>query len=184
MDKLRAHVDSIQLVPLLVGFTTSNNLFSRLIRIFETRWAPGSFMFRKVPSHVFLINKIGDSFFAAEMIDSGLQLDEPLSKYEKRGELIMGYKSLPFFHNEDGSLNQVNIDKAVSFLADLKANKIKGYGWEDILRQIGLPLRDSDQTLICSELAEVVVRLFGFTFGFGLEPNPLQVYKSSLGKIL
>jgi hypothetical protein len=170
-------IDYTKVLPLGIGFTTSNKPSSRTIRFWQRirakeGWhkAVWSWANADIPSHVFLNNPIGDKMFAAEMRIDGLNLDTSIRKeyVEKKGVKLFGWHFYNVFNDP------VNQRKAIISLADLREQVVR-YGWEEIGRQVGINFKDKNGTMICSALVNYIGREFGLDFG--KDANPYDIWK-------
>ena len=130
---------------------------------------------RKNPTHVYFVLRQQGIPFACEMESDGLRTDDPLEKeyYEDPAVINIGFKRLP--HMQDPKIQQI----ALQGIYEMRANQEK-YSTAMILNQMGFDFKARPNSEICSTFVNhIVTEATGE--GFGVTPDPLQVWDSPLG---
>jgi len=173
--------------PLDVGFTTSNEFVSRCIRVVSSNWDWKQWGNEADPSHALFANPIATSYFAAEMVGSGLELDDSIEKeyLTQKNQKFFGFKRYPIFDNTDARI------KGVNELGRLKTIGVD-YGYDQILKEIGLHERFSlwfvhiqtnPHDMICSGLVNYLAKFLGGK-GWGDNPTPLDIWNDPAGVLI
>jgi hypothetical protein len=181
-------MDYSRLTSFTIGFTQANDFLSRGIRFFEEMNEPFGNFFKKIgrgwkamwdkniPSHVFLVNEVVPGrFFAAEMVGRGIDTDNSIKAnyLEKKGQRIIGFKRFKEF--DDPSVQRM----ARARLYDLKEKEMK-YGFDQLLLQMGLPVKPKANREICSGLVNDIYKTAA-GIDFGTNPDPYDIMQDQRG---
>lgn len=179
--------DFTKIQELDIAFTNKRDPLSRTIRFFEVLDLTHGFSFDKlgkawkagsddeIPSHVFLFVKpVPSRFFAAEMVDRGLETDNSITKnyLADPSQKIICIKRV-------SQMNAAAIARGKAELYRLKDYELQ-YGWGQLLSHLGLPYKPSATSAICSGLAAHIYRV-ACGVDYGPNPSPLDILNSPFG---